>query len=96
MAQTQKNVVRYDAGQFTWGNLHGIADASELGKAPGVPPFSRVWDDACDVGFVVQGCSRAVVFTLTKEERDADGDVRGWWFASHGVVPEVKVLIAND
>lgn len=48
-----------------------VAEASEIG------PFTRVYDDACDVGMTLisQRTGNAVTFVVNHTERDAEGDV---------------------
>lgn len=52
------------------------AEHSDLGS----PAFTRVWDDACDVGLtlVSHKTGREVVFAISDEKRDGEGDIM-WW-----------------
>lgn len=55
---------------------HGmfVAEASDL------PAFSRVWDDACDVGLTLVSArtGREIVCAVDHIERDLEGETR-WW-----------------
>jgi hypothetical protein len=58
----------YDIEQFTWDKTHGVAEASIIrGNF-----ISRVWDDAYDVGFRVEGKTMTLLFLLSTVERDED------------------------
>lgn len=65
-AQVSTDRFTYDGATNTF-----IADASDL------PPFGRVYADACDVGLTLvsakSGCS--VVFAVSREERDGEGEL---------------------
>jgi hypothetical protein len=91
---------------FTWDPRTRTlsAEASEL------PPFGRVYDDACDVGFTVLGHHAEVVFALQEEHRDREGDVTHWTFVPAkpgersrvttaiklGAPPAVSIVVWND
>ena len=68
----------YDIKQFTWECNEGCAEASSLAIC-----YERVWDDACYVGFEVQGKHEKVLFLLSHIQHDVDGDVVSWMFKSH-------------
>lgn len=64
--------------------------------------FGRIYDDAADLGFAMRSSrtGRVVLFALTREERDADGDARFWEFEP---IPEhaphagdTRVIVFND
>jgi hypothetical protein len=44
------------------------------------PLFGQLWDDACDVGFLVEGARRQVYFFLSETLKDDDGDTQVWVF----------------
>lgn len=72
------NVPCYDVKDFTWKKSEGVSDASALrGKL-----FSRVWDDAIDVGFTVKDKRDELLFTLSHIERDNERDIICWVFKS--------------
>lgn len=56
---------------FTYVEGKFVAEASSL------PPFGRVWDDACDTGLTLISArtGREVVCAVEREERDGDGDL---------------------
>jgi hypothetical protein len=62
---------------FTWTkNLElqktiGVAEASTLGFRAGKIPGGRIYDDACDFGFVVEGRVKDVIFTYSHYHNDA-------------------------
>ena len=82
----RKDVPEHDIKLFTWmktmGTWHGATDVSDL-KGSGLV-WSRVYDDACDVGFLVLGITGVrKLFTLVSEKRGADGDVESWHFTGN-------------
>jgi len=61
--------------------------------------LSRVFNDACDVGFrvVSSKTGREVVFTFSREERNTDSDVTAWHFTSYRAMGgNFKATIFND
>lgn len=55
------------------------------GEVSATNGFGRVYDDACDTGLTVVGATgREVVFVVTDEHRDAEGDVTSWTLAGGG------------
>lgn len=46
-------------------------------EASGLPRMGRVYDDACDVGYTLisERTGREVVFVVTHEERDREGEL---------------------
>lgn len=54
-----------------------VSEISNFGKGFN---FERVYDDACDVGMTLVSARTgdAVVFAVTGEQRDADGDLMYW------------------
>jgi hypothetical protein len=68
------------AHQFTWEDGLGAAEISDLQVF--VADLQRqVWNDACDVGFLVIGNEGPKVFTLSAVDKSGD-DVAGWRFVS--------------
>lgn len=89
-------IPEYDIRVFTWmktnGEWLGSTDVSDL-KSLGLV-WTRVYDDACDVGFMVRSPTGArKLFTLVSEKKDAEGDVLYWEFVSNvGLV----IRVHND
>lgn len=68
---------------FDWEGNHGSAEMSTLSRGHTVEILRRVYDDACDVGFVVRGKRESVYFVMTSTQHDHSGeDIAGWGFAS--------------
>lgn len=92
--------------QFTHhaGTASLVAEASDLGatvRAGRESFMGRVYDDACDVGFEVQGRHRTVLFTLSRIDKDAEGDIRAWVFApalvqDRQIIGIRQVTVFND
>lgn len=65
-----------------------------------LPRPSRVFDDACDVGytFVSERTGRALVIVQDHTERDADGDILWWTYRplSRELRDKFAVRIFND
>jgi hypothetical protein len=76
-----------------------ISDISSLGR--GVA-FSRLYDDACDEGFVMVSTKtwQGIAFYLDDEIRNIDGDVECWVFKpikyQEHLVTGMAVIIFND
>lgn len=79
-----------------------IAEASDIGDAQ---LFQRIYDDACDVGFMVcnPGTGQTILVTLFKETRDDEGEVINWLFTPsfddvqrHPKLKNYRFLIYND
>jgi hypothetical protein len=75
------------------------AEASEL---KGKDFFSRVWNDACDVGFQlvsVKNPNHKQIFTL-REVEESEGDIKFWVFAPYlpkfGFKENTLITIFND
>lgn len=86
----------YEASQFVWVGLNGSVDASDLGLAPGVEPGSQVWNDSCDVGFMVKGKQETRLFVLVCHET-VDDEVMGWTFTDmSGRENGCQILVCND
>jgi hypothetical protein len=59
-----------------------VAEASDLGR--GFNPFSQIWNDSCDAGFVMVGqkTGKELIFTTAHTHRDAEGDITHWSFTA--------------
>ena len=80
------------ARQFTWKDGLGTAEISDLRVS--VADIQRqVWNDACDVGFLVIGGTGPKVFTLENVDKSGD-DVAGWRFVSTDL--KFRILVIND
>lgn len=73
-------------------------EASTLGPLH----LTNVYNDACDLGFTLVGANNGIeaIFAETNEDRDADGELQGSWFACVWP-PKMKkagwrALIVND
>jgi hypothetical protein len=87
----------HDASIFSWNGNTGVAEMSDL-EAPG---DAQVWDDSCDVGFILKSpkTGTEVLFTFVSEVKDAEGEVQAWIYQNTPVTSEVgllKVHILND
>ena len=77
--------VRHDVTRFTWKDkVLGTAEVSDLygENKEGFKLYGRVYNDAADVGFILQNPktgNEAVLF-LTNVEKDFDGDIKWWTF----------------
>lgn len=87
-------IPHYSIHFFTWNGNKGAVEASDLRLPAGKQPGERVWSDACDVGFMVCGRTRNVLFTQVGEDRDPEGEFRSWRFASEN--NEFEITIFND
>ena len=91
----------YCATQFTYDRdrRRFTAEASDFGPAPFM---HRVYNDAMDMGIKVRGKNSVVLFYLTTERKDAEGDVTCWEFEPNAMdslklnLGPVKLLIFND
>jgi hypothetical protein len=71
----------HSTGEFTYHKAdHSfVAEESDLGR----PGFSRVYDDACDEGFIMRSHVTGHEVLFVYESTDTDGeDVYGWRFRS--------------
>lgn len=76
---------------------HGVAEASELDHG-GRVWMSRVWDDACDVGFWMLSArtEQRVLFVYVQDERNEGGELVAQKFESYGHEPKLTVTVFND
>jgi hypothetical protein len=84
----------YDGARFLWSGNNGFVDASDLGIPAGKQPGERVWNDSCDVGFMVRGRQSTLAFLLYHTDRHEDGSFRSWMFRSEG--HQFFITIYND
>jgi hypothetical protein len=90
MARTLPNVPVHAYAKFTWAGPNGSAEVSDFNPAT---LAGRLYGDAVDVGFFVQGNRRKMLFSEASVDRDAEGEVTAWNYES----PEgFKIKIFND
>jgi hypothetical protein len=75
----------YDAASSTF--------SAEVSSTNGL---GRVYADACDVGLtlVSSRTGRSIVFVVTGEDRDGEGDLRAWHLAAVGA--PYRMIVWND
>lgn len=93
----------HDGSKFTWHGETGCVDASDLALACTRQSMcSRVWDDACDVGFWVLSpkTGKKVLFTFEAEAKSPDGETMSWLFRAYdptaNMVSNITITIYND
>lgn len=78
------------------------AEASDIGDAQ---LFQRIYDDACDLGFLVcnPDTNQSILVTLAHEHTDEEGEIESWVFLpddvalkAHPKLKNYKFLIYND
>lgn len=69
---------------FMWYHKSGAADVSMIHYSCGGQIYSRIYDDACDMGFYIEShrTGQRVLFTLTKVQKDREGEIMFWEFKS--------------
>jgi hypothetical protein len=82
----------YRGRTFVWEGCVGLADLSDL-RGHG-PIASRVYPDASDVGFLVEGRTGRKLFTLEREETTEEGDLHSLTFRSAD--GRFRVVLFND
>jgi len=85
----------FSAERFDWCGMRGVTDISDLCQGDKSSPFSRVYDDACDVGLTLVGRTREIVFVLSRIGRDNEGDILCWDLQSISE-PGWTITIHND
>jgi len=74
--------------------------AAEVSDLPFHPIGSKIYDDACDVGFrmVSERTGEKLLFSLYHVDQNQEYEVQGWWFkaVSKTNLSELKVLVIND
>ena len=60
--------------------------------------FSRIWNDACDVGFKIKGKQKEMIFCLTSKHTNNDNEITHWTFDVYDPQNEIKaqVIVFND
>lgn len=60
--------------------------------------FGRIYDDACDTGFIMvsEKTGKEEHMCLYETQTDRDGDVCGWVFLPVNPKLDFKVLVFND
>lgn len=82
----------HDGRKFTWTSTFGVTEASDLSAVM----YARVWNDAVDVGFNILShrTGRSMLFTLTRENIDDNGDLVSQVFSNADGT--IKVTVLND
>lgn len=83
------------AKDFTWTGSVGATFASDIGYRPGQIPGSRLYDDACDIGFRIAGRNENLIFVYAQDVKSLDGtEISGWVY--HSLDYRFSVTIYND
>lgn len=77
--------MRLKASKFSWSEVGGTSEASDLGWRGKVPRSFEVVSDRT---------GRVELFTFVEIMRDAEGEVTGWRFVSGG--GRFRVTVYND
>lgn len=85
------NVLSFPSNKFVWMGSKGVGEVSELGNRH----LQRLYDDACDLGFVVDGKYRSLTFVMTAVVQDGEGDITGWDYSAIEM-PHITITIYND
>lgn len=64
--------------QFVYSPRSYVADASDLGLAPGVRPVDRLYNDACDEGLTLTDLTGQNTTWYLYEETKEEGGVYAW------------------
>lgn len=76
-------------------NRHLIVDASGLGVGAGRKPFTKLYDDACDLGCVIRSHRTGNKYPLTLLEGAVDE--HAWRFeGSDNTGQRIRLTILND
>jgi hypothetical protein len=70
------------------------AAQSFTGEISSTHGLGRVYDDACDEGLTVVGKTDEVVFVVTDEVRDNEGDLTHWTL--HSSCGRYSMVLFND
>jgi hypothetical protein len=92
----QLNVPTYKSRQFTWipEMKQLVAEASDLSRGAF---WSRIYDDACDVGFQIESHKTgSVVKFYMAEEHRAGEEVTHWTFRPLDSTCGCEVVVLND
>lgn len=90
MARTLLNVPVHPYSKFTWAGPNATAEVSDFNPAN---LAGRLYADACDVGFYVQGNRRKMLFTEASVERNGENEVVAWCYES---AEGFKIKVFND
>jgi hypothetical protein len=71
--------------------IKGVAEASDMGNRH----LQRVFDDACDLGFLVEGRRATLIFVMTTIVQDGEGEITGWEYVAVGH-PHITITVYND
>lgn len=91
------NIPLHDPRQFTWNSVDNTGTTEISSLSPRA--WSRVYDDACDVGFEVKSHRTGVtrLFTMTREVKNDDNEITHWEFTSENFIDKrIVVTIFND
>lgn len=93
----------HDLQDFSWNKEDRtlVAEVSTLSCGRSRATTAQVYDDACDVGFVIEShhTDRRITFAQSNTDRNADGEIMGWWFKPcerKDAALGIRVLIIND
>jgi hypothetical protein len=89
MAKTLPNVPVHNGSKFSWCGPNGSAELSDFNP---VTLASRLYGDACDVGFYVQGNRHRVLFHEVLVER-REGEVVAYHYESE---EGFRITVYND
>lgn len=86
-----KHIPTHNASVATWNGKRGGIFEGDLGPNP----FARIWDDAADVGFYLQGRISRKLFAYSGEERSPEGELLSTTFTAVND-QGLHVLVYND
>ena len=90
------SIPRHNTKLFTWvaDSKCFVGEASTLAR----PMCRPVFDDACDLGFelVSEKTGKAITVYLSKEMKNAEGEVVSWNFTPAIGTGEFTVKVFND
>ena len=86
-----QNIPVHSASNVTWKGKRGGVFESDLGSNP----FARVWNDAADVGFYLQGRNSRKLFLYSGEERSPEGELLLTVFTARDD-ETLHVMVYND
>jgi hypothetical protein len=93
MSSTLPNIPVHDGLQFAWSGNFGVAEVSSFTPST---LASRLYADACDVGFyVVSGrTGNRMLFSEERVERDAEGETVAWHYVNE--TGTIRITVFND
>lgn len=93
MRNVNSSLPIHDGSKFTWKDGHGCIEASDLGRGY----TGRVWQDACDVGFIVRshktGAEKLFVYAGGLSSSGDVSDVYGFRYDSDD---GIHITVFND